>query len=428
MLSFLFGLAMSDFGGVFANEKGEREKELELEVQQLRERLTKTRDDLFSIEAERAELSKYKIAAEKEEARQKQISELAAQMAELGVYMRALKLPAAPGMIKQEENRQEENHQDQKFSIGTNVKFDYGWVIPCKQRRGFKRWAKSFEELGKTASLVIPKELHDQYINSAIRIAFEKGEFLDGLDDLDIYKKKGYDGWDLLDCLKKQYQMLEEKELAIAEARFRGFTREKKERLHYMILRFTRVLAKVQVLLPSSEEISDRESRKVFVSALTEQEFRNIYQRCRTLAAERSRGDWILEGRGVDNFAFECWVAAAEDWAIMEEMSGPIYVDKKHRSEVAQAANFGQEKRDDYKKKRGECYTCGEIGHYSDKCPNRFRQKPKEEKALETLEKKADSGPGRGRGGRGRGGRGRGRGGKPTNPISSQPTSAPSRS
>jgi len=77
--------------------------------------------------------------------------------------------------VKVENDGEDSEREDIKESASSKVsqiKFDFSWVIPCKGKKNFRRWALTHEEMLKTALLTVKAEHHDQYMNTALRLAF----------------------------------------------------------------------------------------------------------------------------------------------------------------------------------------------------------------------------------------------------------------
>lgn len=349
-----------------------------------------------------------KLEKEKIE-KQLQINDLIEKLAVLGH-------PVAPTPIKEEQVNNEDGVQLK------GGKMDFSWVLPCEGKFGYRRFANTFETLAKTALRFNPTVYESEFVDAALEIAFTKGKFTQGLDDLELYKKKGHSGFGLLELLRTKYNMVQSKALAIAEANFKSIRRERNERLHDVIQRFTRLQAKVEVLLPTEEPLSDRDLRHLFRKILTEQEFRDCLHECRELA--RDDEDMMLGGEGIDKYSFDCWLSAAEQVALMMETS----YDPSKRSQ-ARAFGVTQQHEKGYRGGKsfnggrppqdGEgndnvCWVCAETGHWAAKCPLRKDRLNKAAASTESNKPNPNCNQAQqkrgGRGGRGGRGNGRGRG------------------
>lgn len=353
-----------------------------------------------------------------EEARQRQleIESLQSRLAELGVHSG----PAFGGVAIKNENLESESEKSQEMVRSKSTKVDFSWVMACEGKGDFRRFSNTFLSLAKTCLEFIPEESHPNIVDAALEIAFSKGKFQAGLDDLEIYKKKGIHGYDLVEMLRGKYVMHDCKALAIAQSNFNSIKRERGEQLYDCIQRFTRMQTKVEVLLPDNESLGDRELRNLFRKMMYESEFKEAYAECREIAREDP--DVILSGEGVDKYTFSCWLSAAERVALTQMAA---FVPSSHRQERAYfTRGKGGPSRDVRPPSGGHdvrCYVCGEKGHYAVKCPQRMdRPRPSGEseskgngaKAAtderDDAQKRANAANARGRG-RGRGnGRGRG--------------------
>jgi len=260
-------------------------------------------------------------------------------------------------------------------TIRPHQKLDFSWVTPCKGKSGFKRWSTGFERLLRTnLAHLISQQERNEAIESALTLAFMKGEFVVAQDDLSVFIKEGIRGIDLLERFRRAYQMVSVRELELAEEKFKNMSRDrqKKERLHDCLQRFDRMLAEVETLFEDGQRILDREENRVLKNLMYPSEFRDVYALCKIEALKDSSLD--LGGEGVDKYSFHVIRRVAGEYALTLEATSNF---KEHqtqeRAKVAKTPPF---------KLKGKCFNCEQEGHYSNQCPNpNVEQNPPSETA-----------------------------------------------
>lgn len=340
------------------------------------------------------------LEKEREMEKQRRIEELTHELKELGIAV-----DPAGHNIKQEELVADHDVSSDQ-GVARSQKIDYSWVLPCENRFQFRRWANTFESLVNTNLKFVDAAMKDDVIDAALQVAFTKGKFFSGLDDLEIYSKQGYSGIGLLEHLRAKYNMVQGKELALNESKLKSIKRDKGERLFDAIQRFCRMKAKVDVLLPVGEALSDRDSRQLFRRILYDSEFKEALHECKDLA--RDEPSYLLSGEGIDKYTYDCWLAAAETVALTQETSMPVQSTHKAMRADGSGGRGGHSNAEGQVTRDGGCYVCGLKGHFAARCPERKDRIGQQPKASDSQALKADSSRGRGSN-RGRG-RGRGRG------------------